>query len=110
METQIISELLKYGGLVGVLAYGLWIFWKRYDKFTERTQAELIALRQEVKDYMNHDKQRLETLVQQNTDVIQKCMKAADKNSEVMTCLISEIHDFKKSEVYMQHEKRKQRV
>jgi len=112
METQIISELLKYGGLVGVLGYGLYIMWKRYDKYTERTQAELTALRDEVKKYMYEDKVRLENSMQQmqhvieaNTHAFDKMVDVANKSNEIMACLMPELVKFKRSNVWKSYEK-----
>ena len=112
METQILSELLKYGGLVGVLGYGLYIMWKRYDKYTERTQAELTALRDEVKRYMYEDKVRLENAMNQmqhvieaNTHAFDKMVDVANKSNEIMACLMPELVKFKRSKVYKEYQK-----
>ena len=112
MESQLISELLKYGGLVGVLGYGLYIMWKRYDKYTERTQAELTALRDEVKKYMYEDKVRLENsmiqmqhVIEANTHAFDKMVSVAEKSNEIMSCLMPELLAFKRSSVYKQYQK-----
>lgn len=97
METQIISELLKYGGLVGVLGYGLYIMWKRYDKYTERTQAELTALRDEVKKYMNDDRKHMEEVIAANTQTLSRM-------NDTLSCLMPELIKFKRSNVYKQYE------
>ena len=110
METQIISELLKYGGLVGVLGYGLYIMWKRYDKYTERTQAELTALRDEVKKYMNDDRKHMEEVITANTQAFGKMIDVAEKSNDIMSCLMPELVAFKRSNVYKQYQKESQRA
>lgn len=89
---------MKYGGLVGVLSYGLYILWKRYDKYTERTQAELAALRDEVKKYMNDDRKHMEDIINANT-------QALAKMNDTMSCLMPELVAFKKSGVYKEYQK-----
>lgn len=91
---------MKYGGLVGVLGYGLYVLWKRYDKYTERTQAELTALRDEVKKYMRDDRKHMEEIIAANT-------QALDKMNDTMACLMPELVKFKRSEIWKQYEKEK---
>jgi hypothetical protein len=116
-ETEIINELFKYGGLVGVLAYGLWVFWKRYDKFTATAQAELAATRQEVKDLMNNDRKVMQDALDRNTRAMESHIVEMRKSTDIMTrfmsvmnCIITEIKEFKKSEVFQEHEKRKSNI
>lgn len=99
-ETAFLTELFKYGGLVGVLAYGLWIFWKRYDKFTERTATELAIVRQEIKDYMNSDRLKMQEALDRNSKALEQHNSIMTKVMGSWTCMVNEIKEFKKDEIY----------
>ena len=107
METTLLTELFKYGGLVGLLAYMLFIIWKRYDRFTDRTQKELELLRQEIKDYMNNDRLKMEQILventkafERNTEAFNNVIQVTEENSRVTRCLMKEIQVVKNSEFF----------
>lgn len=100
MEETLLTEALKQGALVAVLALSGYILWKRYDKLTERTQAELKELRNKMDKYLEEDKRIMQDLIAQCTESIKKQTIAMDRNSKVTECLIREMQEFKEDEVY----------
>ena len=107
METTILKALLEQSALVGLLAFGGWVLWKRYDRFTDRTTAELTQLRSEMKHYMEEDRAKMQEIIAANTRSLDRQTNMMDRNTKVMECMIAEIQDFKEDEAYKQHASRK---
>lgn len=103
MTSELIDLLLKQAPLAVALAIGAYILWKRYDKFTERTQKGLDDSEGRFRKYMDEDRAQLLKIVYDNTEAMRNISKMCDRSNRVMECLIDEIKDFKKSEVYMSH-------
>ena len=108
METIMIEELLKNGVLVTVLALSGYILWRRYDKFTERTQTELTALRSRMEEFLLNDRKIMLEMLNKTNDTMNRQTIATDRNSKVTECLIQEIQEFKEGELYLNHQKTKQ--
>lgn len=103
MTSELLELLMKQAPLVVALCIGAYILWSRYDKFTQRTQNHLDESEARQRKYMEDDRTNLLKIVHDNTDAMRNISKMCDRSNRVMECLIDEIKDFKKSEVYKLH-------
>ena len=103
MTAELLELLMKQAPLVVALGIGAYILWKRYDRFTDRTQKGLEESEIRFRKYMDEDRAKLMTIVYDNTEAMRNISKMCDRSNRVMECLIDEIKDFKKSEVYKSH-------
>lgn len=106
MAAEFVDLLMKQAPLVIALCIGAYILWQRYDKFTTRTQSSLEESEVRFRKYMDEDRAQLIKIVFDNTNAMQNISKMCDRSNRVMECLIDEIKDFKKSEVYQSHKNR----
>lgn len=103
MGIEIIDELVKQSPLIALLAVSGYVLWKRYERFVDRTQTRLEESEQRQRKYNEEDRGILLKIVHDNTDAMRNIGKLCDRSNRVMECLIDEIKDFKKSEVYKSH-------
>lgn len=107
MESTIFKWLSEQFPLGAVLGIGIYIIWKRYDKFTEKTEKKLEESESRMRSYMENDKQSLIALIIDNTQALKEITKIQERSNQVMECIISEIKDFKESEVYSHYKANK---
>jgi hypothetical protein len=112
MEPTMLTELIKQGPLIGVLSVGLWIFYKKDELRRTNDMAERAMLmeriekqEQRIEHYLQHDALTMQELIKESTTAKEKQTTVMTKANEVMTCLIREMQEFKKSEMYLQHER-----
>lgn len=106
MTAELLELLMKQAPLVVALCIGAYILWSRYDKFTQRTQTRLEESEARQRKYIDEDRSQLLKIVYDNTEAMRNIGKLCDRSNRVMECLIDEIKDFKKSEVYKLHKNR----
>ena len=121
VEAEILTELLKQSPLIAVLGIGLYIFYKKDDQRRAEDKDERLQMKKKIdenerriEDYMKQDRAAMQEIVHTNAQAIETqtlVMKSANslmmRSNEVMTCLITEIKDFKKSPLYKTHERSK---
>lgn len=112
--TTLLTELLKQGPLIALMGIGLYLFYKkdetrRANDLIEREAMRLKIDSQElrIENYFKNDSSILQDLVRKNTDTAEKQTAMMSKTNEVMSCIIHEIKDFKKSAIYRHHEQNK---
>lgn len=101
MTAELIDTLIKQSPLVAVLILSGYILWKRYDTFTARTQQKLDDSEKRIMSYMENDRAKLIEVVSDNTDALKAILRSNDRTNKVMECMIEEVKEFKKSEVYL---------
>lgn len=114
MTETILAELLKQIPLVIFMGVGLYVFYKkdevrRANDLIEREAMRLKLDAQElrIENYLKNDASVLQDLVRTNTTTTEKQTTMMSKTNEVMSCIIKEIQDFKKSAIYRHHEENK---
>lgn len=102
MTTELLTEILKQGPLFGLLAFSGYILWKRYDKFTERTQAKLEEAERRIRDYMENGYSKLtlmaesqQRIIADNTDAMKSIQKTMERHSRIMENVMADIKDTK---------------
>lgn len=103
MNEILFTELVKNGPLIAVLAMGAWGLWKRYDKNTEKTENKLALYEEKINKYILEDRMAMSKIIEDNTAAMSAVIKSVDRANKVTACLIEEIQEFKKSEIYKQH-------
>lgn len=114
-ETTLISELLKQGILITILALVGWTLWKRYDSRMKETVAELASLRKKFEDELLKTRVENEIVLKETLGVNKQmlesvkdfkdfCQKentanrlALARNSNIMECLTTELKHYKKA-------------
>jgi DNA anti-recombination protein RmuC len=74
MENTVTSEFLQYGilGAVAIsLAYFAYSQWQRLEKKNEELEKKVDKLQEEMKELMAEDRDRMMTLISENTKAIQ---------------------------------------
>jgi len=112
MESTLLQELLKQGPLLAFMGIALYVFYKkdeirRANDLVERESMRLKLDAQELKieNYLKNDSMTMQELIKSNIATSEKQTSMMSKTNEVMSCIVSEIQDFKKSELYQMHEK-----
>lgn len=101
MIEQLLPLLVEQGPLLAVLGASGYILWKRYDTFTRKTGEKLEEAEKRMRDYMDKDREMAMTIIRDNTEALRAILKSNDRTNKVMECMIEEVKDFKKSEVYL---------
>ena len=114
INEALIAEVLKQTPLVALLCIGLYVFYKKDDQ----RRAEDMKDRAEMKQKISEQEDKIEVLLEANISTMQRIIhengKVIEANTstnkratEVMSCLIKEIHEFKKSDIYQTHKSSK---
>ena len=114
MEPTLLTELIKQGPLIAVLSVGLYVFYKKDElrRTNDMTERSLLMERLEkqekrIEDYLQHDSLTMQNLIKESTDAKESQTAVMTRANEIMTCLVREMQEFKKSELYLQHERAK---
>jgi hypothetical protein len=115
METStLITELLKQGPLITMLGLSLYVFYRkdelrRTNDMTEREamRTKLDAQELKIEKYLRNDSMTMQELIKKHIATSEKQTAMMGKTNEVMGCIVREIQDFKRSEIYKFHEQNK---
>jgi len=103
MTAELIDALIKQSPLVAALSIGAWILWKRYDKYTERTQKKLDDLETRMNEYLTTDRKRTDSVIEHSARAMDEFTKTNKRTNAILECLIPQLNDFKKSPIYSEY-------
>lgn len=111
---SLMSKVLENSLLFGLLVFIGLVLWKRYVQHIEKTEKKLEIYEIKLDEYMNVDKEKIQTLVQENTEAFRentlafrKFTETNDKTNYLLNCFIKDMQEFKKSDTYQQYKKEK---
>ena len=119
--TTLLTELLKQGPLLAFMGIALYVFYKKDETRRANDLIERDSMRQKIEaqeirieNYLKEDALVLQGLVKESitstkimSDTTDRQTKMMEKTNETMSCIIREIQEFKKSDLYLAHENRK---
>ena len=114
INEALIAEVLKQTPLVALLCIGLYIFYKKDDQRRAEDMKDRAEMKQkigeqqdEIEDLLEANVNTMQKIIHENNRVIEANTSTNKRATEVMSCLIKEIHEFKKSDVYKTHKSSK---
>ena len=121
METKVLEWLFTQSPLLALMGLGLYIFYKKDEQRRNNDLIERVALLKKLEDqeqriekYYKNDGLILQNIVKESTEASIKLAETTEKQTammvrtnETMLCIIKEIQEFKRSEIYKYHERNK---
>jgi predicted glycosyltransferase involved in capsule biosynthesis len=114
MITDIVERLIDNSLTLGILGIGLFFMWKENSTYRKKQDTDLEKVKEELHSYFTSDMSMLKDIVVSNTEAMMSTKEAVQElkdcaldTNKILRCLVPEVSEFKKSELYKEYKKQK---
>lgn len=107
MITEILQKLIENSLVLGLLGIGLYFMYKENLNYRKKQEQELEKVKDELHSYFTTDMSMLKDIVVSNTEAMLSTKNAVNElkdcavdTNKILRCLIPEVNEFKKSDLY----------
>lgn len=94
------EKVIEQSPIVALALYGSYILWRRYDRFTERTQNKLEEAEKRIREYMENAHSKLivmaetqQRIISDNTEAMKSIQKSMERHTKIMECVMTELKE-----------------
>ena len=99
-SVDLLSTILDKSITLGVLAIGVWVMWKRDERYRKQQDDKMGRLEERIENYENTDRDKILKQLERSTEVQHETNVTLKATNRILECFIGEMTEFKDSELY----------
>ena len=114
MITDIVEKLIDNSLTLGLLGIGLYFMWKDNSSYRKKQDTDIEKVKEELHSSFTSDMSMLKDIVVTNTEAMVSTKESvielrdcARDTNKILRCLVPEVAEFKKSELYKDYKSKK---
>lgn len=107
---SILTKIIDNSLTLGVLALGMWVMWKRDERYRANQDQRLKEMEAKLEKNMETDRPLMLEHLNRSTEVQHETNATLRATNKILKCFIDEMNDFKSGEVYQTHLQKRSHV
>jgi hypothetical protein len=108
-SVDLLTKLTDNMLTLGILGMGVWVMWKRDQRYRDKQDQKLDALEKKLEQYIQEDHKVMLEHIERATDAHVENTSMLKQTNRILGCFTEEMMEFKGSELYTEYLKTKKR-